>query len=147
METAGGVILLIYLLLMAVNDIRKKEIHLGITAIVGVILAARQLYLVFQGEMSAVSAFLGILTGIFLIVVSVATEGQIGIGDGLLFVICGLFFSLYETGVLLLISLFLTAAVSGIMIVIKRAGKKDTIPFAPFVLAGYGVMCLWKLAG
>lgn len=137
----------IYLLLMAVNDIRKKEIHLGITAVVGVALAAKQLYLVYQGEMSAGSAFLGILTGIFLIVVSVVTGGQIGIGDGILFVICGLFFSLYETSILLLISLFLTAVVSGIMIVIKRVGKRDTIPFAPFVLAGYGVMCLWKLAG
>lgn len=147
METAGYIILFVYLFAMAIYDIRKREIQLECSAVVAVLLAMKQVCLVFRGEASAGAAFLGILIGALLIGISIFTKGEIGIGDGILFVISGLLFGIYENGVLLFLSLFFTAIASGILVLSRRVGRKYTLPFAPFVFAGYGVMCLWKLFG
>lgn len=142
---AGYIIVFTYLLMMAVYDIKKKEIHLPFTAAAAVILSGRQIYFVCRGEVSLQSAFLGVIVGIVLVAISLLTRGEIGIGDGILFMICGLLFGIYENGVLLFLSLVFTAIVSGALILTRHAGRKYTLPFAPFVFAGFGVMCIWKI--
>lgn len=144
---AGYVIVFIYLLSMAVYDLKKKEIHLPLSAAVAVILFTRQLFLIAGGKSPAADAFLGIGVGVALIVVSIVSRGAIGIGDGILFMICGLLLGIYENSVLLFLSLVLTAFVSGMLLIIRRAERTDTLPFAPFVFVGFGVMCVWKLFG
>lgn len=147
METAGYIILFVYLFVMAIYDIRRKEIQLECSVVVAVLLAMIQVCLVFRGQEPVWAAFLGILIGVVLIGISILTKGEIGIGDGILFVISGLLFGIYENGVLLFLSLLFTAMASGILVLSRRVGRKYTLPFAPFVFAGYGVMCLWKLFG
>lgn len=144
---AGYIIVFVYLIIMAVYDLKKREIHLPISAVAALVLAARQLYLIGQGEVSAASAFLGVCVGFFLIMVSIATRGALGIGDGILFMVCGLLLGLYENSVLLFLSLLLTAFVSGVLMIVCHVGRKYTLPFAPFVFVGYGVMCVWKVFG
>lgn len=147
MDQSGIMILLVYLIVMAVYDIRRREIQPWCSAAAAVLLAVRQIYLITQGEVAVYAAFWGTAIGILLILLSILTSGEIGMGDGVLFLISGLLLGIYENSILLFLSLLLTAIVSGVLIVIKRVGRKDTLPFAPFVLAGYGVMCLWKLFG
>ena len=142
---AGYIIVFIYLGIMSVYDIKKREIHLPFTAVAALMLSSRQIYLVCRGEVLLQSAFLGVVIGIVLVAISLLTRGEIGVGDGILFMICGLLFGLYENLVLLFLSLVFTAMVSGALILTRRAGRKDTLPFAPFVFAGFGVMCIWKI--
>lgn len=142
---AGYIIVFIYLCIMSVYDIKKREIHLPFTAVAALMLLSRQIYLVCRGEVLLQSAFLGVVIGIVLVAISLLTRGEIGVGDGILFMICGLLFGLYENLVLLFLSLVFTAMVSGALILTRRAGRKDTLPFAPFVFAGFGVMCIWKI--
>lgn len=143
----GYLIVFAYLFFMMVYDIRKREIHLPFSAAVALILLVRQIYLVCLGEAAASHAFWGIMVGVFLVVLSVLTRGGIGIGDGILFIICGLLFGFYENSILLFLSLVFTAAVSGVLIITKHVGRKYTLPFAPFVFVGFGVMCIWKVFG
>ncbi len=143
----GYLIVFAYLFFMMVYDIRKREIHLPFSAAVALILLVRQIYLVCLGEAAASHAFWGIMVGVFLVVLSVLTRGGIGIGDGILFMICGLLFGFYENSILLFLSLVFTAAVSGVLIITKHVGRKYTLPFAPFVFVGFGVMCIWKVFG
>lgn len=117
------------------------------SAVVAVLLVMRQVCIVFRGELSPADAFLGMLVGVVLIGISVFTRGAIGIGDGILFVLSGLIFSVYENGILLLLSLFFTAVAGGILIMLKHVGRKYSLPFAPFVFIGYGVICVWKIYG
>lgn len=147
MEVGGYVVLFVYLLVMSVYDIRKGEIQLTISLLAAIVLLARRLSLVFGGELVFWAAFSGVLVGGVLIAVSILTGGEIGIGDGIVFMISGLIFGIYENGVLLFLSLILTAFVSAILIVAKHVGRKYTLPFVPFVFAGYGVMCIWKIFG
>ncbi len=69
------------------------------------------------------------------------------IGEGIIFMICGLLFGFYENSILLFLSLVFTAAASVVLIITKHVGRKYTLPFAPFVFAGFGVMCIWKVFG
>lgn len=143
----GYMILFAYLFLMMVYDIRKREIHLPLSGAAALILSVRQIYLVCLGEVAVQHAFWGITVGIFIVVLSVLTRGGIGIGDGIIFMICGLLFGLYENSILLFLSLVFSAVASGVLIITKHVGRKYTLPFAPFVFAGYGVMCIWKVFG
>lgn len=141
------IILFLYLLLMSVYDIKKREIQIEISGIVAVVLAARQLYFVLQGDVSWLSAFAGVAVGVLIVVVSGITRGQIGIGDGIVFMISGMSLSFYENGVLLFLSL-VVGSVSGVFLILSRhGGRKTILPFVPCVFIGYGVMCLWKNFG
>ncbi len=145
MEAIGYVVLFVYLLVMSVYDIRKGEIQLTISLLAALVLLMRQLSLVPGGGIGLSAAFPGVLVGVVLIVVSILTRGEIGIGDGIVFMVSGLVFGIYENGVLLFLSLVFTAFVSAILMVAKHVGRKYTLPFVPFVFIGYGVMCIWKI--
>ena len=49
----------------------------------------------------------GVLIGIFLLLVSFISKGQVGMGDGLVFLVCGLFLDFWESSVLLMGGLLL----------------------------------------
>lgn len=146
MEEAGYVIVFLYLCLMACYDIKKKEISWKASIAAALVLVIRQIYLINQ-DIEPLSVLFGITVGLMLIVISILSRGEIGVGDGVLFVVSGLLFGLYENGVLLFLSLLFAAFVSGALLVTRRVGRTYALPFAPFVFAGYGVMCVWKICG
>lgn len=141
----GYMILFIYLLFMAGYDLKRREIQLGISAVVAALLAVVQIYGIFQGETAWINAFSGVVVGILLIGVSIVTRGEIGIGDGITFIISGMVLGIFENGVLLFISLLFTAFTGIFLFLIKRVGRKYTMPFVPFVFVSYGVICLWNI--
>jgi leader peptidase (prepilin peptidase)/N-methyltransferase len=81
--------------------------------------------------------------GVFLILCSVITRGQIGIGDGIVFCLTGTGCGLLENISLLFISLLLAAALSLVLLLTKKAGKKTKIPFVPVITMGY--LCIQVL--
>lgn len=144
-KIACHIILFIYLFLMSIYDIRKKEIQIEISVVTIVVLAAGQICRIACGGQVWYLAFTGVIEGGFLMGLSKITHGQIGIGDGIVFTTSGLMFGFFENGILLFLSLVL-AAVAGVFLLLFRCvGRKDTIPFVPFIFVGYGVMCVWKI--
>lgn len=142
-----NIILFIYLLIMSVYDIRKREIHIGISIATAVVLAAVQIYRIVSGQMVWYLVFTGMIEGVLLAGLSVVTHGQIGIGDAIVFIIMGMLLDFWENGVLLLFSLAFAAAAGVLLLLLRHIGRKDKIPFVPFVFAGYGVMCVWRILG
>lgn len=97
--------------------------------------------IVFHGNNLSVSfdeIVLGILIGAVLLAVSKVTGGAVGMGDGLLFTITGLYFGFQKNLILLLGSLVLCSIWGIGSLAIKRTGwlegKKTEVPFLPFVL-------------
>lgn len=128
---------LLYLLLSALIDVRKREIPVALPAIafaVGVLLQ------LFFGEVKLYELLPGCIPGCALILLSFATRQAVGLGDGLTFLALGVYLSLPETLLLLLIALTAAAAFGGILIAMKKKKKKEELPFLPFVLAGYVVL-------
>lgn len=146
-KTACYIILFIYLFLMSVYDIRKKEIHTEISVVTIVVLAAGQICRIACGEQIWYLAFTGVIEGGLLIGLSKITHGQVGIGDGIVFITSGVMFGFFENGILLFLSLVFAAVAGGFLLLLRRVGRKDMIPFVPFIFVGYGVMCLWKIPG
>ncbi len=78
----------------------------------------------------------------FLAIVSIITKGAIGFGDAKLFGIIGLISGSFCTYSTLLISLLLSAVISIVEIARKKMGRKDSLPFGPFIAVGYIVALL-----
>lgn len=146
-EIAGYSLLFIYLFLMSVYDIRKKEIQLGISVVTATVLAVCQIYRITCGEEVWYLAFTGMIEGGLLIGISRITQGAVGVGDGIVFIISGVMLGFFENAILLFLSLVFAAAAGTCLVLFRRVGRKDMIPFVPFIFVGYGVMCLWKIFG
>lgn len=147
MKVAAYISLFIYFLAASVYDVKDRKIPMFVSAAAACVLFVIRLYFVCRGEMPVQTAFLGVGIGAALLGVSVLTKGEIGAGDGMMFMVSGLVSGFYENAVLLFVSLVFTAAAGGVLVVVKRVGRKYELPFAPFVFAGYGVICIWKLFG
>ncbi len=140
----GKIVLLCYLIVMSGCDLVRGRISLRLSLVAAVVLLSLRVLQVQQGEVSWVVAFSGIFVGVALLLLTKVTRGAVGAGDGVVFVITGLLFGIWENVVLLCMSLFLLGIVGGILLMIHRVHRKTLIPFVPFVLLVYGGMLVWK---
>lgn len=122
-------------------DIRKKEISLLLTALIGLALLV---CLPFRSDIRPVEALLGIAVGLGVMGISKATRGQIGMGDGILFCMTGAGIGVWSNVELLILSLFLSSFTSIVFLVLRRLTLKESVPFVPFLGLGY---CLLLFLG
>lgn len=121
-------------------DIKRKEIStivLVIFGLIGIIL------LFSKRNLTYLSVFGGILVGIIVLILSYITRGDIGIGDGLILIVTGIFLGGYKNFELLLGALALSAIFSCLLLFINKNMKQE-IPFIPFLLIEYLVMGVFK---
>lgn len=83
--------------------------------------------------------FLGAVVGIGMILISVCTKQAIGLGDGLVLLVVGIFIGLWKTLMILFLAGILVAVVGIVLMVQKKGNLKTSLPFIPFLLAAYGV--------
>lgn len=83
--------------------------------------------------------FLGVIVGIGMILISVCTKQAIGLGDGLVLLVVGIFIGLWKTLMILFLAGILVAVVGIVLMVQKKGNLKTSLPFIPFLLAAYGV--------
>lgn len=115
-------------------DIRKRQVSVKLLllfALVGIGVYA------YVQPVSLLSLAGGIAIGGILLLVSRLTNGGIGLGDGGLLCVTGIYIGFYGNITLLFSALLLAAVWSVLLIIIKKAGKKTEIPFVPFLLAAY----------
>lgn len=125
----------------AAVDFRQKTIPnrllLSGVAVRVVLLAAE---LIFEREeivATILSELLGAV-GIFLVcmVFLLLMKNSIGMGDVKLFMVMGLYLGLYSMMNAIMSSLVIAFISAVILLLAHRKGKKDSLPFAPAVLAG-----------
>ncbi len=120
------------------RDIRTKTI-----SVKGLLIstAAACFFVLIRKNMTEYYALPGMLPGMMLILLAKATGEKIGYGDGavviLLGLFCGMIFTVFTVGVAFLIS--------GIYaLILLGKGRKDTMPFLPFLLAAMEVLWLYE---
>lgn len=119
-----------FLLLFSVQDIRKQEISLlsvAIAAVSGIVL-----YRIFPFSLYSLAGGLG--TGALLLLAAVCSRGRIGIGDGLLALLCGLFLGFRGSVSVLIFASFLAAGTAAVLMVRSGGEKTKSFPFAPCLL-------------
>lgn len=133
------IVIIIFLILSALIDLRKKEVNISLcisVALVGLI------YEIFISKTDILSIILGILPGIFLMLTSIVTNEEIGKGDAAILSTIGIFLGLKKTILVLIYALFSTIIIGGILLLIRKKNKKYKIPFIPFILFSYIALCI-----
>ena len=96
---------LIYMIILAVMDIKRRQVHLGflLSGIIWVILSVICERTVSTGEIIA-----GILAGAFFLLISKLTKESFGYGDSILIVIMGAFLGFWSLMSVLFMAFFLS---------------------------------------
>ena len=118
----------------AIEDIRKKQI-----SVMQLLLSAGMgIGLIFwKGQNTLVGMMLGAMIGLVIIGVGILTREGIGLGDGFVFMVTGIFLGPADNVKLLFLSLLYAAIFSLGILVCKKGNRKREIPFIPFVFLGY----------
>lgn len=115
------------------QDFKEKEISSRLLAASSILLI---IYMII-GELPAMSRLLGLAIGLVLILLGKLLKGQIGTGDGIILCVTGFCLGFRDNLNLLFYALTITALVSLFLLLLRKAGKKDTLPFVPFLFLSY----------
>lgn len=123
----------------SIEDIREKKITVMVTLLSGII--GILLHLFFQNQ-SIYEMLTGVLAGSFILMLSRLTKGRIGMGDGIIFMLTGLYLGLIDNLLLMCIS-FSLAGIWGLFLVfLKHNSRSERIPFIPFLFISYCFMIM-----
>ncbi len=128
------IILGIFLLICTVTDIKKREVKPAVLAIFG--LTAAVLYLILR-PVGLFEEIMGVLIGLFFVALYYISEEKIGLGDGLVMTVTGIFLGGRGNASLIMMAAFMSAIVSIVFLIIKKAGRKTKFPFVPFIFVSY----------
>ena len=113
---------LIYMIILAVMDIKRRQVHLGflLSGIIWVILSV-----------------ICERAGAFFLLISKLTKESFGYGDSILIVIMGAFLGFWSLMSVLFMAFFMAGLFSVIMLLKTKFHKKSKFPFIPFLMAAY----------
>jgi prepilin signal peptidase PulO-like enzyme (type II secretory pathway) len=126
-------ILSIYLIICTITDIKSKKINLPISLF---FLLAGILIQIFILQNSFKVLSVNLLTGLLLCVISKITNGAVGLGDALIFIIMSFYMPSISTIYILFFALIFASFFS-IILLFKKYSKKYVFPFAPFICFGF----------
>ena len=129
------VLSLIGLAVFSTEDLRTKQV-----SVIGIIVFGAALLLVrFLCGGEFLSMALATLPGLFALLFSVISGEQIGLGDGLILFVLGFGNGIERMLGMLAFGLLFAGMWAGALLVIRHSGRKQTFPFLPFLLLGYGM--------
>lgn len=139
-----SVIMGIYLLVLAADDMFKKSVPVALLA-AGAVPVVMSF---FCGPPPAkADRLLGLAVGLILLLAAKLSKEMIGYGDAAVLCITGTATGLGMTAVITAVSLFLLLAYSVTMLAKGRLNKKSRIPFLPFIFAGYVLTQFMRAGG
>jgi prepilin signal peptidase PulO-like enzyme (type II secretory pathway) len=130
------------MIISSIEDVRKKEIPLWVILSCGLVSCVSVIYSTFCGNTDFLEVFLSILPGAFLLFASLLSSRGVGFGDGFLLFAAGPALGVGVSILGLIIALFASSIFSGILIIMRKAGRGTRIPFVPFMALGMGAMIL-----
>lgn len=131
---------LLYLYFCTRSDLRSLSIHpypaLAVTA-AGIMIS------LLAGIYPPAEILLVLGGGALLFLVSFISHSSIGYGDCFVIIACGALTGFASELSALFISLIFCAAFSAVILIRRKATRKDTLPFVPFLLAGHAALFLF----
>lgn len=145
----------VILLLWAVEDIRYMSIRnthlIGGSVLLLLFVALERFNIDVRsiGRGGVADVLVGMSPGLVLLLLSLTGGNVIGAADGMVIFLLGMIYGVWEVTEILLASLSLFCVLMGGMLWTKKIERKTRVPFLPFVLIGYLVVCLdtipWRL--
>ncbi|MCI8300098.1 MAG: hypothetical protein HFI69_07085 [Lachnospiraceae bacterium] len=125
--------------LCTLEDLKRREltvIYILLFGIGGVLLH------LFAPVCSIYSVLWGMMLGIAMVFMSLVTRGSVGMGDGILLMVTGVYLGADGNLELFMTGLFLAALWALALLVLKKKKGKEEIAFVPFLLISYFTMLL-----
>ena len=132
-------LVLAVLIVCAVSDYRKKEIKLIFPMLLSI--AAVAMFFL-GGDIAFKSVAAGMAEGIAIIILSLITQGRIGMGDGILLASTGLMLGWKDNFIMFFFACFLSACVSALILILKKGNRETKIPFIHFMVPGFLISVL-----
>lgn len=129
---------IIFLALCSIQDIREKKLSLKLLIVSGILFFVMSF--MFE-RMSARERVCNMLPGIFALVIAFLTREQIGYGDAACLIIMGNIVSGERLLGAVMGGIILFSIVGAVLMIRKKADRKTTMPFLPFLTAGM----LWQI--
>lgn len=134
------ILLCILLGVYGIWDMKRKSLPLWLIGLgIGLVFLTGLV----DSRFTSVYSVSGILAGVLVIAVSVVSRGQIGMADGMVFLITGLYLNIWQNLALLLVSLILLAVPAAVFFLKQQ--KERELPFLPGVFLGF--IILWAGGG
>lgn len=134
MDNRVEIVLLIVLLVCSIEDLIFKKLRIWELVVGTIVLFVG---IVFAGNIEIRGLFPGIVLSALFFLVSWMLKGNLGWGDSWVIGMMGLGLDFQSFVLALGMAFLLAAVVSGIMIFWKKSSRKATLPFVPFLLAGF----------
>lgn len=126
----------------SIEDIRDRKITVTVTLFSG-ILGVLQ-HLLFQNQ-SIYAMLAGVIPGLGILGISYFSKGKIGVGDGMVFMLTGLYLGFFNNLMLMCISFFLAGVWGIFLLLMRRCGEEERMPLIPFLFLGYAIMMIGGL--
>jgi leader peptidase (prepilin peptidase)/N-methyltransferase len=139
LENVQQVVLLMVLFVTAYRDWKERVVDIRILGIAG---ALEIVFEIAVQPANWLERAEGAALGIILILLALVSGQMLGIGDGVIFVITGIFLGFWGNMELFLLSLWMAGILALFLLIIKKRGRKYQIPFVPFILGAYVIMLI-----
>lgn len=120
-------------------DYKEKKVYLWVMLLLGSI--GIVLHLFYQTP-SLWDMLAGAGIGVAVMLLAALTRECIGVGDGVVLFVSGIFLGFQKNLELFLTALFLSGCAALFLLVIRRKGRGYRIPFVPFLAAAYLIQLL-----
>ena len=130
-------VIVVFLIPCAITDLKSKTIPIWWTVVFGI---SAMIYQIFWKKQKLEAILFSMIIGVTLLVAAKISNQRIGYGDGIIFLILGLWIGFWDGISLLFFSLILSSIISVYLIIVRRKGRDYRIPFIPFVTAGYIIL-------
>lgn len=126
------------------TDIKERVVSLKILACFLIISIGLMIALNGCAGITFKSVIFSVLPGLGMLAASRLLKEAIGTGDAYLLILTGFMIGTERNVILILCALMFSAVYAGILLILKRKNKYDSIPFVPFLFVSYILILIIK---
>lgn len=135
---------LLFLVPCSVWDVRTRTIPVWWLASGGVLSLVAAGYQYCAGNVGIWEILMAISPGLGLLALSLITEQQIGVGDGICVLIPGLLVGTPAIYMITMLALLLSSGAAVTLLITHRGSRKSRMPWIPFVTVSVMLVMVWE---
>lgn len=143
-EIIIGLLLAVMLVINTVLDISHQEVSVKLCLGISIL---GSFILLITGAKNIWQLALGLIPGLFIMLVSIISRGRIGMGDGIIIMAMGILWGLESVFASLFLGMCMVGTISSIMLVTGKWRISKKIPFVPFLSAASAILALYQVTG